>query len=605
MVSLTGSTSVLAQEEREDPAAKTPTPPSSEVIGIAERERASGRRTAHPVPSTPTMDVANPEMVDLMVDVRREMNLPADRDLVLELMRAEVAPADVREYGVVLTNAERDALKRHRTTTAQARTLTEELHKTGVYAGGRVIDGTEPFTWSSLEIMVTDPESSALRDALQKSDLPVDIKLVPVRSTWEELEQSSDAIRSAVRSPEQSLPDELADFVRSEDVVDVGYSIASNEVQLTTRDASLVGRSLETAGLPNLTYIKWEPSFDDSMCANDGCGGPRAGTEIEMTGSNVHCTLSLPVKSSGNEDYTTADHCDTTAWDLQVPAWSSLNHSVDRQLGTFNTANPTSSRVDADIIPTADHLVTDRLFALANRGQQISGSTPYGNNLIGDRVCQSGASTGISCGSVLDIGRSKTNTVGTALTSLVETNYLRQGGDSGAPVYSETNPSIVYGWHQGRAQGDPVFSSISFLGDLQANTSLFTTNDTRRDWLLKLYSTGLSRLPASGEYNYWRNTINGGACDINRARDTMWVFFLTAPEFGNSHPDNSPYRRKQRIRLLYWNAFGRDAATHKQDYWDTIYLSHGWDDIVYSIIFSTEFSLVYSGGHSSYDGRIC
>ncbi len=551
------------------------------------------------------MDVSDPEAVDLMIEVRREMNLSSGRDLVLELMRADAAPADVREYGVVLSEAERAALQSHRTTTDQARKLVEELRQTGTYAGGRVIDGPEPFTWSALEIMVADPESSAVRDALKESDLPVDVKLVPVRSTWEELEQTSDSIRLAVRSPERKLPDELADFVVGGDVVDVGYSIASNEVQLSTRDDSLVGRSLETAGLPKVTYIEWEPGVDDSMCAKDGCGGPRGGTEIEMTGSYSRCTVGLPVKSSGNEDWTTADHCDTLAWDLQVPTWSSLGHTADRQLGTFNTGHPASSRVDVDIIPTADHLVTDRMFALGNLGRQISGSSPYGSNLLNDRVCQSGAVTGISCGTIIDIGISKSNEDGTALTSLVETNYVRNGGDSGAPVYSESNPSIVYGWHQGTDGGDPVFSSISFLGDLQANTSLFTTDDTRRDWILKLYSTGLSRLPAFSEFNYWRNTINGGSCNINRARDTMWVFFFTSAEFANSHPDTTTYRRKQRIRLLYWNAFGRDASVGEQDYWDGIYQTDGWGAIVYSIIFSTEFSLVYSGGHFSYDGRIC
>lgn len=104
---------------------------------------------------------------------------------------------------------------------------------------------------------------------------------------------------------------------------------------------------------------------------------------------------------------------------------------------------------------------------------------------------------------------------------------------------------------------------------------------------------------------YWRNDVNGGACDLQRARDTAWVFFVTSPEFDANHPAGNVEQRRARIKILYRSVLGRDIVGSDLSNVLNVYLTHGWDDVVWNTIFSQEFTQVFWNGWNSYDGRIC
>jgi hypothetical protein len=561
------------------------------------------------------------DAVRLQTEARSALGLPIGRELVARLVSTPNSMQQIRTYGTVLTPEEQSKFDTIRKQDAQLDVLLADISSKDYYAGGSLSWSKEDgLTRSGLTLWVTEPGRDSAELAVREHPIiDLRVEVVVVDHSWAELEALSSEIRQASQTREigalpADLPESLLDALSVGRIHSAGYSIARNAVVVQSldyeilRDRALDDRAADVLIFEPPNVVKGEAA----PCEAKGCPPLRAGVEIDYSNSNNSCSLGLPVVNGATKSYLTAGHCRGSAnFDAQLRSWDSLTRNVDAHVGNAGGTWGwyTLSRFDGRRLNTQDHLVTNRMRVLGNNGYRIFYTQNRNSVLLNSEVCRTGKTTSPSCGQVTDIGTAQTLD-GVLFVDQVLAGYVSAPGDSGGPVHMKFQPEKVAGMHSSTCNGacpvgQKLFSSVEHLGDVQAGMQIFNVNDSRRDWILGLYMTAFGRFPAQASFDYWRWTINGGSCDISDARDTLWAFYLTSPEFQSVNPATSDYQKKQQIRLLYWGALGRDATSTEQSSWLATYNTLGWDDIVWSVIFGSEFSLRYWLGGSAYDGQIC
>jgi hypothetical protein len=133
--------------------------------------------------------------------------------------------------------------------------------------------------------------------------------------------------------------------------------------------------------------------------------------------SRIVCTAGFNVTAAGHPAVITAGHCTRGG-----PYWSGLGPSVD---STFPGH-------DYGLIRDTGATESGRVDLHNGKTRTISSA---GRPTLGERVCKSGAATGLSCGTVTGLNETVTYAGGTTVHGLIATDLHAAAGDSGAPLF--------------------------------------------------------------------------------------------------------------------------------------------------------------------------
>jgi hypothetical protein len=133
--------------------------------------------------------------------------------------------------------------------------------------------------------------------------------------------------------------------------------------------------------------------------------------------SQVLCTAGFNVRIRGASYVITAGHCTRGG-----PRWDGLGPSVD---STF---------------PGHDYGLIRNSSGSGNGVVELSGGktraiTSAGSSSIGERVCKSGQSSGVTCGKVTGVDETVTYADGSTVRGLIATDLRADNGDSGSPLF--------------------------------------------------------------------------------------------------------------------------------------------------------------------------
>src|SRR5690606_32770820 len=149
----------------------------------------------------------------------------------------------------------------------------------------------------------------------------------------------------------------------------------------------------------------------------------------------------------------TANHCGglTRAW-----------YQGGSNIGVWVQFNPKGTRrADAGLVSEQQaSWATGRMYG----ENPITTVQPKGQNVVGELVCMSGASSGFTCGEIIDTSYNYKIEDGWYYDQLRAT-YSRARGDSGAPVYLRVSSTttVLKGIHSGHSSGNAVFSHIGWV----------------------------------------------------------------------------------------------------------------------------------------------
>ena len=156
-------------------------------------------------------------------------------------------------------------------------------------------------------------------------------------------------------------------------------------------------------------------SHSDKPIAGPFPGELRGGDESN-TGS-ILCSVGFNVTKGGQDYVLTAGHCTRG-----LPNWQNLGPSV---ASNFPNADFGLIRDDA-------YHGVGAIDLYDNSAQPI---TRVGTATVGERVCSSGRTTGLTCGKVLAVNQTVDYGDGNVVHGLIETDVHTDHGDSGGPLF--------------------------------------------------------------------------------------------------------------------------------------------------------------------------
>ncbi|MFI6230362.1 S1 family peptidase [Micromonospora echinospora] len=157
-----------------------------------------------------------------------------------------------------------------------------------------------------------------------------------------------------------------------------------------------------------------------------------AGGEAVYAGGGGRCSLGANVRSGTTWYFVTAGHCTATG-----ATWYA-NGSQTTVLGSRTGSS----------FPGNDYGIvryTNTAIAHPSAVYTYPGLLPIngiGNAYVGQRVCRSGSTTGVRCGTVLALNQTVNYAQG-SVSGLIRTNICAEPGDSGGPLYDAATGRIL------------------------------------------------------------------------------------------------------------------------------------------------------------------
>jgi len=167
---------------------------------------------------------------------------------------------------------------------------------------------------------------------------------------------------------------------------------------------------------------------------------------LQIKGDNCEgCTLGFVAKRNGVKGFITAGHCSLgyNNFCQPEPFGSACNSYNSNYIGktTITTCKKSNSYADVAWIPTSQSICPtiykDSGFNYVVAGKRANG----GDN--GESVCKSGAKTGETCGTIVGISSTVTDSCGTF--DQVNAKMRNDEGDSGAPIFKKLFTWCFYG----------------------------------------------------------------------------------------------------------------------------------------------------------------
>lgn len=182
------------------------------------------------------------------------------------------------------------------------------------------------------------------------------------------------------------------------------------------------------------------------------------------------CTVGFGIWMDGQRRFLTAGHCIVdvvklygwggwTWWHGQFTQYTPLGLSTDHSFWNWSAADAGSM----GNVPAGVHS-NNVLVTTQPTWHNIFSGQPAGNkDWVGMAVCQSGQTSGWTCGQITNVSVAPCYAkYGICLKWQRQANYFVQQGDSGAPVVSQATPTMAVGLQSGM-DGPflPIYSHIS------------------------------------------------------------------------------------------------------------------------------------------------
>lgn len=302
---------------------------------------------------------------------------------------------------------------------SQVERLLETARETYPSFAGLWADGTDAV---HLAFQSNAPDKA--QEARKRAD--VSLPVVPHTFRWSRAE-----LQGIVDSIGDDLDEYSADGItiafatvdvrRNLVVIGVDGSASSAEAKFAGRFGS---DRIEVIDHPALGDVQVAGFFDPCTSRENCPALLRGGIDIRST--THRCTSAFEaIRNTTNEDVLlTAGHC--------FPLGTGVNHWTTAPIGTVigrqdwgDTDAESISQQDAVWDPTNWVYHTD-----SNRQRQINEVKQAATEFVGERVCKSGTTSGLTCGEITD-----TNAVAADHTGQTFADFCSLPGDSGAPIY--------------------------------------------------------------------------------------------------------------------------------------------------------------------------
>ncbi|MBB5150321.1 S1 family peptidase [Ureibacillus thermosphaericus] len=235
-------------------------------------------------------------------------------------------------------------------------------------------------------------------------------------------------------------------------ILDITLNMKFNKLVIGVEDNnSYVTNTLKNLyGEKRIDVIKVSPLQNDSR--TDYYYTLQGGLRI-VSENKDSCTSNVTVYDSKNKYYLlTAGHCSKVG-----VKWTQGGKDIGTMVSRIYSGN-----TDAAIISMDSGRKGKYIYAHKPSDIKISGVQSLSGETVGDIVCKAGATTGFSCGELLDKNYSVYD-----LTQwwkgLRKASYSSAGGDSGAPVIT-TNATnyLIVGIHKGKdnSNGYTIYTHI-------------------------------------------------------------------------------------------------------------------------------------------------
>lgn len=210
--------------------------------------------------------------------------------------------------------------------------------------------------------------------------------------------------------------------------------------------------------------IPWYVSFGEyskPLCADTRCLAftPRiGGIDIGIVAAGTDCTLGFKATRTVGSvlGFVTAGHCigGLTGTDIKQPFGGST-------IGTASTAFYTTG-VDCDcgfVILNNGVTISDAIYNTATSTYTPTSVTTQLSQPVGTLIKQSGITSGIQVGSVVNNDITDVRTDGTRINHSVQANIVSAPGDSGSPITKNDSTNSLYGELTSGAGGSVTFYS--------------------------------------------------------------------------------------------------------------------------------------------------
>ncbi|MFO7275050.1 MAG: S1 family peptidase, partial [Bacillota bacterium] len=368
----------------------------------------------------------------------------SDRSLVESLSRNPRFVELGARFGTILTDEElmdvENRLSRLQLFQAELQPLLENQFAS-IYSGsyvdnqnaGRIVIGLT---------RITDEVKDAIHSLSR--DLKHNVELRTQEFTLVELHEKQKEILQDVQ------------FLEEHGIVSIGLDVKGNRVTVGVQQMTpqLVHQIHARHGSRMITVIPDQTQGDSrSAYTRPLLLGLRIDFRDWVTNATGYCTLGAHGILNGFPYVITANHCGglTRAW-----------YQGGSNIGVWVQFNPKGTRrADAGLVSEQQaSWATGRMYG----ENPITTVQPKGQNVVGELVCMSGASSGFTCGEIIDTSYNYKIEDGWYYDQLRAT-YSRAGGDSGAPVYLRVSSTttVLKGIHSGHSSGNAVFSHIGWV----------------------------------------------------------------------------------------------------------------------------------------------
>jgi hypothetical protein len=364
---------------------------------------------------------------------REDVGLQSDLSYVRDVAASD--EATTTDYGFPLLNAEVEYLHRREAAREQVGDLREYLDKYPTSFAGLYLDNTTAYkSGVALTFVVSFTADAESHRSAIESFLPTDstLALKTAANSYQELKSIVSAI-DADRAWHRSLGIE---------VYFAGVDEVRNKVLLGISEPSEnAARALANAYGRERVYVFPSAPPQPDSCIRTACPPPwPAGLNINNNANPAlgnHCTSGYSMKSSsGNWFMTTAGHCPDDHW------WHNGMFMGATPAGKNRFVSGSYADVQAYDVAQANHsnvVLTGAKNCNPCLFRTITARQPIASDVVGDTTCISGAYTNSNCG-VLKIrfGQYFYAAYGVTLEGQRTADYIRNPGDSGAPVFRGT-----------------------------------------------------------------------------------------------------------------------------------------------------------------------
>ncbi|MDR6227285.1 S1 family peptidase [Desmospora profundinema] len=364
---------------------------------------------------TPAQAEASEALVDEQdLEFREAMGLETDVDAVREIVNEPANQQSIDEYGVALTDQEVAEIER--------RITIQEKHAPKVEAQAKKTLGKQRFAGMYIDqqaggvlkvgVVGNATPASLSKHVIDAVPASVDVEYFQADHSLSKLERTHQAVNQGMKSLDQE----------GVTVVSVETDVKENVVRVGVKDLDKQAESRLKDRFGSSVLKVVEGDFADPA-RTTWRGYLEAGLQIQS--SSGICTSNIAARSGSNYYLISAAHCGGIGTAF-TQGGQSIGSVALRNYG--NNADVLAIRIPASY-------ATNWLYINSTRQGSITSVQSTSGDRVGEAVCKSGRTTGVTCGQITSTNYTTRFSDGAVHYRQRQATFYAQPGDSGGPVY--------------------------------------------------------------------------------------------------------------------------------------------------------------------------